>query len=115
MTRPAYMSRETLAQHLEIKPGAVDQYVRRGLLPSPVTIGEALRWRWDDVDEWIRSRTRGDVSGYADDVKDPYMPGTVNASPAPASRVRRPQQGATVLLPAAAQRHAARRAEDQAT
>lgn len=40
---PDYCKKETLARRLDLEIGAVDQYVKRGLLPSPHKVGEALR------------------------------------------------------------------------
>ena len=39
---PDYCKKETLARRLDLEIGAVDQYVKRGLLPSPHKVGEAL-------------------------------------------------------------------------
>lgn len=52
---PAWMKRETVATYTDLSPAAVDQYVKRGLLPRPHKIGEALRWSIDEIDEAIRS------------------------------------------------------------
>ena len=69
---PDYVSRETLAYRLDMKVGAIDQLVKRGILPQPRVIGEALRWWWPDVDR----RIRGDdlqTSSTAHDADDPYL------------------------------------------
>lgn len=81
MSRPAYLDRDGLARELSLKPGTVDQLVKRGLLPAPVMIGEALRWRWEDVDGWI-TRTRAAGSDRYDGAADPYMAGVQRAAPA---------------------------------
>jgi hypothetical protein len=72
---PDYVSRETLAYRLEIAAGAVDQYVTRGVLPAPIKIGEALRWRWSDVE----MRLAG-ASSSGDAVPDPYELGARHAA-----------------------------------
>jgi len=75
MAWPDYMTRETLANRLDLKPGAVDQYVRRGLLPQPIHIGEAVRWRWTEVDSWLRGVKEDAVS-----TNDPFMAGLTNGA-----------------------------------
>ena len=75
MPWPDYMDRETLAQRLDLKPGAVDQYVKRGLLPQPVSIGEAVRWSWRDVENHLRGGTPSAAPSNSD---DPYMAGVKN-------------------------------------
>jgi len=84
---PDYMARETLADRLDLKPGAIDQYVKRGLLPHPIQIGEARRWSWRDVDNWIRGVNGNDLS--VND--DPFLAGIVSngnqkRNPSPSSR-----------------------------
>jgi len=49
------MRRETLAAYIDLSPGAVDQYVKRGILPRPHKIGEALLWSAEEVDAAIRN------------------------------------------------------------
>jgi hypothetical protein len=69
---PDYVSRETLAYRLDMKIGAIEQLVKRGVLPPPISIGEALRWWWPDVDR----RIRGDdlqTSATAHEADDPYL------------------------------------------
>jgi hypothetical protein len=69
---PDYVSRETLAYRLDMKAGAIDQLVKRGILPEPLSIGEARRWWWPEVDR----RIRGDdlqTSGTAHEADDPYL------------------------------------------
>ena len=77
---PDYVSRETLAYRLDMKAGAIDQLVKRGILPPPLQIGEALRWWWPDVDR----RIRGDdlqIRSTAQDAEDPYLR-AINGAPA---------------------------------
>ena len=76
---PDYVSRETLAYRLDMKVCAIDQLVKRGVLPQPRVIGEALRWWWQDVDR----RIRGDdlqTSSTANDAEDPYLK-AINGAP----------------------------------
>ena len=53
MSRPEYLSKRSLAKYLDFKEGAIDQLVRRGLLPPPLVIGGYERWRWCSVDQWL--------------------------------------------------------------
>ena len=78
---PDYCNRATLAKRLDIKPGAVDQYVKRGLLPPPIQVGEALLWRWTDVDRYISDSagvTNAGAMEQNDD--DPYIAAIDNAA-----------------------------------
>ena len=82
MNWPDYCKRETLAKRLDIKPGAIDQYVKRGLLPPPIQVGEALLWRWADVDQFISGSvgvTSAEAMAQNDD--DPYIAAIDNAAP----------------------------------
>lgn len=53
---PDYVSAETLAYRLDYSRSTIDDYVRRGLLPKPVTVGTGARWRWSDIESWIAAR-----------------------------------------------------------
>jgi hypothetical protein len=102
---PDYCDRETLARRLDMTPGYVDQLVKRGILPGPVAIGEAKRWRWADVDAALRSGATGDHAGMSyDDAADPYISGAARAASSPARQARH-QKRAAVLLPDAPSRH----------
>ena len=82
---PDYCRRETLAKRLDVAAGAIDQMVRRGLLPPPVMIDGAPRWRWQDVDAMM-------AEGKVADAPDPYIAGIHNAAQAPAARPLRQKQ-----------------------
>jgi predicted DNA-binding transcriptional regulator AlpA len=102
-----YLSRRSLADKLDLAEGAIDQLVKRGILPEPVTIGEAKRWRWDDVDARLRGVAAG-VAQSADEQQDPYLAGVahVAVAQAAAARVQRHKQaGQVVHLPPAQPRH----------
>ncbi|HIE68841.1 MAG TPA: DNA-binding protein [Planctomycetes bacterium] len=71
---PDYVSAETLAQRLDCSKTTVHAYVRRGILPRPLRIGELVRWRWTDIDAAIESFTAGTDSD-AHDANDPYLAG----------------------------------------
>jgi hypothetical protein len=71
------MKRETLAKRLNLAPGVIDQLVKRGLLPPPVRLGDAILWRWQTVDDFLMKRQ---VEGAEND--DPYMRG-IDAAEAP--------------------------------
>lgn len=86
---PDFVPRETLAYRLDIAPGAVDQYVKRGLLPAPILIGEALRWRWADVEaRYTHARVTDHAAG---STIDPYTEGVLHAAQASAARRAGPQ------------------------
>jgi predicted DNA-binding transcriptional regulator AlpA len=68
-----HVSAETLAQLLDCSKTTVHGYVRRGILPRPIRIGELVRWRWVDVEKAIQSLEGGDDSHADHD--DPYIEG----------------------------------------
>lgn len=70
---PDYVSAETLAHRLDCSKTTVHGYVRRGILPRPIKIGELVRWRWVDVEKTIESLEAGDDSHA--DANDPYLAG----------------------------------------
>lgn len=76
---PDYCKRETLAKRLNLPAGAIDQLVKRGLLPAPIRLGDALLFRWADVDSYLRS-------GKMDAPDDPYETGARRAAQAAATR-----------------------------
>ena len=57
----------------------VDDYVRRGLLPTPRIIGNLQRWRWSEIEAWIANQGAARdqlLSPNADaDEEDPYSLG----------------------------------------
>jgi predicted DNA-binding transcriptional regulator AlpA len=71
----AYVCAETLAQLLDCSKTTVHGYVRRGILPRPIRIGELVRWRWVDVEKAIGSLEAGDEYSHADAGSDPYLAG----------------------------------------
>jgi len=46
---PAYVSRQTAAQMLDMSDDTFDRYVRDGTLPQPKRRGKLLRWKWSDI------------------------------------------------------------------
>lgn len=56
MPPASYLTRRALAAELMISESAVDDYVRRGLLPPPIRISPScVRWRWATVDAILRA------------------------------------------------------------
>lgn len=53
---PDYVSAQTLAYRLDCSRSTVDDYVRRGLLPTPRIIGNLQRWRWSEIEAWIANQ-----------------------------------------------------------
>jgi predicted DNA-binding transcriptional regulator AlpA len=75
---PAYLSRATLAQELDMAESTVDEMVRRGVLPKPVKLSSGcVRWSWTAVECALTS-----LAGTNDDGGDPFMTGAKNAAKA---------------------------------
>ena len=72
---PDYVDAATLAHRLDCSKSTVHDYVRRGLLPQPMKIGELVRWRWTDVERFIDALEAGPRAD------DPYLAGIENAAP----------------------------------
>ena len=70
---PDYVSADTLARRLDCSKTTVHGYVRRGILPKPVRIGDLVRWRWGDVEKCIELLEAGDDCHANAD--DPYLAG----------------------------------------
>ena len=68
-----YVSVATLAARLDCSKTTIHGYVRRGILPRPIRIGELVRWRWVDVEKHIESLEGGDDSHAH--ASDPYIEG----------------------------------------
>src|SRR4051812_39267714 len=65
---PAYLSRATLAAVLDISESAVDEMVRRGVLPRPVRLSpRCVRWRWLAVDAALASLSAASESEFDPD------------------------------------------------
>ena len=70
---PDLCSAETLAHRLDCSLSTVHAYVRRGLLPKPLKLGELVRWRWADVERLTDELANGrDSRGTT---ADPYLAG----------------------------------------
>lgn len=74
---PDYVSAETLAYRLDCSRSTVDDYVRRGLLPTPRIIGNLQRWRWSEIEAWIvdQDAMRAQLGSRDADEDDPYSLG----------------------------------------
>lgn len=80
---PDYCRRETLAKRLNLPASAIDQFVKRGLLPQPIKIGEAVLWRWESVDTFLQSQQ---TETLIQDFCDPYIAGALQSREAASSR-----------------------------
>lgn len=73
---PAFMSAATFAYHLDCSPSTIDTYVRNGLLPKPMTIGNLVRWRFEDVEQFLLDRFGSPLAVATHDKlhdADPYL------------------------------------------
>jgi predicted DNA-binding transcriptional regulator AlpA len=72
---PAFMSRSTLAGHLDCAESTVDELVKRGVLPKPFRLAPSVvRWCRDEVEAAIKS-LRTDATPAE---RDPYLAGVAN-------------------------------------
>lgn len=53
---PDFVSAETLAYRLDCSPRCVQDYVKAGLLPNPIMVGNLVRWNWTAVQAYIEAR-----------------------------------------------------------
>lgn len=90
---PDYCRKETLAKRLDLAVGAIDQYVKRGLLPRPKKIGDALLWKWAEVDAMMTGVADGSDLRSDTAVDNPYRRGSVHGpqTTAPRQTSDRPQ------------------------
>jgi len=71
MNKPAYMSRATLADELDISESTVDDMVKRGVLPKPVKLSAGcVRWRWETVDRALASMGEANQQSQGDKGND---------------------------------------------
>ena len=63
MSDRAWMNKESLAYALDVSKSTVDELVRRKVIPQPTRFSSGcVRWRWDDVDRALRSRSEPPVA-----------------------------------------------------
>jgi predicted DNA-binding transcriptional regulator AlpA len=68
---PAYLSKSSLAQELDMAESTVDEMVKRGVLPKPVKLSSGcVRWSWAAVEQALES-----LAGVRKDDGDPYIRG----------------------------------------
>lgn len=51
-------TRTEVAAHLKVPPATLEQWAYRGLGPRYVRVGRHARYRWADVDAWLREQER---------------------------------------------------------
>jgi len=73
---PDFVSAETLAYRLDCSRTTIDEYVRLGFLPQPESVGNLIRWDFDEVRAKIKAQNDGTAEG---GFADPYMRGAERA------------------------------------
>ncbi len=68
---PPFVSAKTLGALLECSESTVWDYADREVLPPPISIGNLVRWRWDEVLATIL--TGRAACGGEDENKDKYL------------------------------------------
>jgi len=53
MNIPAYCSIRTVAEQLDCSETTVRDYVKHGKLPQPTRRCGLIRWKWDEVANWM--------------------------------------------------------------
>jgi predicted site-specific integrase-resolvase len=51
---PPWQDAPTLALHLSISDGTIDNWIRQGILPPPRMIGGKRMWEWSEVERRLR-------------------------------------------------------------
>jgi predicted DNA-binding transcriptional regulator AlpA len=79
---PALVSAETLAYLLDCSRSTIDDYVARGILPKPITIGYLHRWWWDEVQTIIKAQNElaNSPSTQSPSLEDPFLEGLKNVA-----------------------------------
>ena len=54
---PDFVSAETLAYRLDCSRSTIDSYVKGGLLPKPIMLGNLVRWDFAAVRAHIQAQT----------------------------------------------------------
>jgi predicted DNA-binding transcriptional regulator AlpA len=74
---PAFVSRKTLAAELDIAESTVDDFVKRGILPAPITLSKGcVRWSWGEVETAVLSRRPDPLQA----ANDPFMAGAASVT-----------------------------------
>ena len=72
---PDYVSAETLAYRLDCSRSTIDTYVRLGLLPKPMMVGNLQRWDFAEVKAFIGAQNLAKTRGDHSDEEDAYLKG----------------------------------------
>ena len=55
------LTRKQVEEKVQLTTSSIYRLMRAGKLPTPIRIGEnAVRWRSDELSEWIESRPRAE-------------------------------------------------------
>lgn len=85
---PDFVDIEELAYRLSCGVRTVRDYVDAGILPKPVdSLGNLVRWRWRDVEDFILARSAG--ANVSSGETDEYSTGIVRIGEAVAGQARR--------------------------
>lgn len=57
-TRPL-ASRREVAEFLGVPPATLAQWAHRGIGPEYVRLGRHAKYRWSNVESWLRNQERG--------------------------------------------------------
>lgn len=50
---PEAMSKKTLAAYLDRSERAIEMDVAAGRMPQPIRLGASVRWRRQEINEWL--------------------------------------------------------------
>lgn len=60
---PALLTRKDLARLFQVSLRTISRWQTSSAIPDPVRIGGSLRWRREDVTDWIVRSSRADAGG----------------------------------------------------
>lgn len=71
-TTRALATPEEVRAYLQLPSIAtLHQWRHRGIGPKAARVGRHLRWRWDEVESWVRTQERDGPAAAASDRNDP--------------------------------------------
>ena len=48
-----------VADYIGVVPGTIRNWVKKGEFPEPLSLGKLVKWRREDIEEWLANRPQG--------------------------------------------------------